>query len=78
MERYVRDSEKSMTSITDTVSRRYSAIVFKQAPPTADFSRSTEVVLPGEHTQDWAWQLVFAELRGPRAGELIGGDVRPC
>lgn len=66
-----------MTS-TFQAPRCFSAIVFKQAPPTADFSRSTEIALPGIHTEQRAWQLVFAELRGPDASELIGGDVRRC
>lgn len=67
-----------MSRIIVPASRRYQGIVFEIAPPTSDFSRSTEVVLPGDHTERVAWRLVFAELRGPRAAQLIGGDVRPC
>lgn len=65
-------------SINGASTRRYQGIVFKMAPPAPDFSCSTEIVLPGDHTQEGAWQAVFTELSGPRAAELIGGDVRPC
>lgn len=67
-----------MSSINSESGQLYRGIVFKQAPPTADFACSSEIVLPGEHTSQRAWQLVFAELRGPRAPEYTGGDVRPC
>lgn len=67
-----------MHSSAGAQARRYQGIVFKMAPATADFSSSTEISLPGTHTEQHAWQLVFAELRGPRGPEYIGGDVRPC
>jgi hypothetical protein len=57
---------------------QYRGVVFKHAPPTADFSCSTEIVLPGEHTKEHAWQAVYAVLEGPDGPEYIGGDVRPC
>lgn len=66
-----------MISTIESAACRYQGIVFKQAPPTADFACSSEVLLPGRHTERGAWAAVFAELRGPRAAELVGGDVRP-
>jgi hypothetical protein len=55
---------------------QYQAVVFKRAGDTADFTTSTEEKLPGGHTQEGAWQALFAELRGPRGADLIGGEIR--
>lgn len=67
-----------MSSTETGASRRYVAVLFKQTAPTEDFSCSQEIVLPGEHTEEEAWQAVQTALQGPRRGELIGGEVRPA
>lgn len=67
-----------VSKTNDTAPRRYRGIVFKRAPDTADFSCSTQEVLPGTHTEAEAWGAVFAALRGPGGADLVGGEVRPC
>lgn len=54
------------------------AIVLKIRTNVPDFSQSEAERLPGTYCRPVAWQVVFAELRGPRAAELIGGEVRSC
>lgn len=57
----------------NSTEQRYRAIVFKHGPPTADFSCSTQVVLPGRHSEQDAWAAVYAALR---TGDYIGGEIR--
>ena len=59
---------------TSAAPRRYHAIVFKEAPATADFSRSEQVVLPGLHTEREAWAAVRAACLSEG---YIGGHVKP-
>lgn len=59
---------------TSAAPRRYIGIVFKEAPPTADFSRSERIVLPGEHSEQDAWAAVRLALGDPG---YVGGEVKP-
>lgn len=54
--------------------QKYQGIVFKAAAPSADFTCSTRIVLPGEHTEQDAWARVREALA---SGEYVGGEVRP-
>lgn len=63
-------------SSSDGSAEQYIGVVFKRAPPTADFSCSTEVVLPGRHTEQGAWDAVREALAGPERDELVGGEIR--
>lgn len=51
----------------------YEAVVFKETSPTADFGRSEQVVLPGEHSEQDAWAAVRRALEDP---SYIGGRIR--
>jgi hypothetical protein len=62
-----------MGRTSEAAPSRYHAIVFQPVNPTADFSCSERVLLPGEHTETEAWAAVRAALRG---GRYIGGEVR--
>lgn len=66
-----------MNSTNDAAPRRYHGIVFKEAPPTADFSCSEAIVLPGEHSEEEAWAAVRRALSERRMGRLVGGEIRP-
>jgi hypothetical protein len=55
------------------VGEQYRGVVFKHAPPTADFTCTTRHALPGRHTKGDAWAAVFAALRAEPA--LVGGEV---
>lgn len=55
----------------------FQGVVFKQAPPSADFGQSERIVLPGRHTDAGdAWRAVHTTLVGDET--LIGGAVEPC
>lgn len=56
---------------------QFEAIVFKELPPTADFSCSETIVLPGQHTAGAAWTAVYEAVRAG-GSEIIGGSIRPC
>lgn len=61
---------------SNSITTQYQAVVFRRAGDTADFTASTEVSLAGQHSEGAAWHAVFEELRGPRGGDLVGGEVR--
>jgi hypothetical protein len=54
------------------------AVVFKQVAPTSDFTRTREIVLPGQHTAGEAWAAVHAAQRAPDGADYIGGEIRPA
>lgn len=70
-----RRADSNVPSGVPPAQRRFRAVVFKEAPPSADFSRSEQIVLPGEHTELEAWAAVLRALDDPG---YIGGHVRPC
>lgn len=67
-----------MPQISGAQPRRYHAIVFRDLPPSPDFSQAAQIVLPGQHTQEAAWAAIRAALGGQDGRGFIGGEIRAC
>jgi hypothetical protein len=65
-----------MSSIPGATARQFQAVLFTRAPSTPDFASSGAIALPGEPTENAAWQALFAAMRAPGGEEFIGGEVR--